>query len=120
MGVSITSRRRYRCLALAAISDDVLSIPWFQLAVLQVKFSSSIRSTATWPKIRRNGEYLIVRLTMIPSAQSTAGRWSIHIFFGSSEHAVRLDSSSAIGLCPCWFTLLAAAWYRVTVSLQIL
>jgi len=88
MATSISSHRRSSCLALAAICDAISSLPWIRLAVVQVMFFSSIGSTASWPNIRRNGEYPVVRLTVILSAQSTAGRWSIHISFGSSDQAV--------------------------------
>jgi hypothetical protein len=116
----ISSRRRSSCLALAAISDAVLSIPWIQLAVFHVKFSSSIRSTAWWPNIRRNGEYPVIRLTVIQSAQSTASRWLIHISYGSSEEALSLDSASAIGLCPRSISPLTVAWYGVSVIFRII
>jgi len=70
------------------MSDAVSSLPWIGFAVFHVKFFSSIMSTASWPNIRLNGGYPVVRLTVILSDQSTAGRWSIHISFGSSEQAV--------------------------------
>jgi len=120
MATSLSSRRHSNCLALASISDAVSSIPWVQLEVFHVKFSSPIGSTASWPNIRRKGEYPVVPMTVVLSAQSTAGRWSIYISFGSSDQAVNLDSASAIGLCPCSITPLAAAWYAVTVIIWIL
>ena len=120
MATSIASRRGSSCLALAAIIDAVSHIPWIQLAVFHVKFSSSIGSTASLPNIRQNSEYLVVHLTVILSAQSTAGRWSIHISFGSSEHAVSLASASAIGRCPRSITTFAEAGYGFTVIFRVL
>jgi len=73
-----------------------------------------------WPEHKAEWRICGRNLTVILSAQSTAGRWSIHIAFGLTEQAMSLDSASAIGLCPRSITLLAAALYRVTVIFRIL
>jgi len=98
MAASILSPSRSSCRVPAATSDTVPSSPWVQLVVLNVMFSSSIGSTGSWPNRRQNGDDRVVCLTVFRSAQSIAGRWSIHISFSSSEQAVSLDSASAIGL----------------------
>jgi len=120
MAVSISSRRRYSFLALAGISDTVSSIPRVQWPVFDVRFSSCIGSTESWPDIRWNGEFPVLGLTVILSAQSTPGRWSIRISFGSSEQAMSLVSASEIHMFRHSTTPLAAAWYGVTVIFWIL
>jgi len=73
MATSISSCSRSSGLGPADISDAVSSIPWIQLVVFQVMFSSCIRGTASWPHIRRNGKYPVLRLTVTRLAQITAG-----------------------------------------------
>ena len=75
LAASISSRRRCNCLSQAGISDAVSSIPWFQLALCHVKFTSSMGSIASRPNRRGIGEYLVVCLMVILSAQRTTGRW---------------------------------------------
>jgi len=94
----------------------VSSIPWVQLAVFNVKFSSPVTSTASSLKRRQNSKYPVVRLNVIMLAQSNAGRWSIHICVGSSEQAVSLDSACAISLYRCSITSFPEAWYVVVAT----
>jgi len=120
IAVSISSHRRSSRVAVAAITDAVSSIPWMQLAVLHVQFSSSIGSTVSWPTIRWDGEHLLERLIVILSAKATSAGCSMHISSSLLEQAVSLDCASAISLCPHLITPLLAAWYAVTVIIRIL
>jgi len=116
MAALISSRRRSSCVALAASSDAVSPIPGVQLAVLHVKFFSSIGSTASWPITRHKGEYPVIDLSVIPLAQSTASASSIHSSFGSSEQAVSLDSASAISQCCCIYG--SSPWHMASVGIM--
>lgn len=115
MVAMISPRHCSSCHAQAGSCDTLLSIPWMQLTLFHVDSSRSSRCTVSWPKLMSNGKYPVLSLTVVLSAQSTTGRWSTDISFGSSEQPMRYNSASAIGLFPCSITPVVATWYGFMV-----